>query len=74
MDELMTSIPFKGCQLKWDAHEPWGVPADELVRAFNPSVFTSGYIKSETSHTLSKEFPSFRALHIITLSRHPHCN
>lgn len=47
MDELLTSIPFKGCQLKWDPHEPWGVPADELVRAFKPSVFTSGYVKSE---------------------------
>lgn len=47
MDELMTSIPAKGCQLKWDPHEPWGVPADELVRGFKPSVFTSGYIKSK---------------------------
>ena len=48
MDELLTVIPFKGCQLKWDPHEPWGVPADELIRGFKPSVFTSGYVKSET--------------------------
>ncbi len=47
MDELMTVIPFKGCQLKWAPHEPWGVPADELIREFKPSVFTSGYVKSE---------------------------
>ncbi|CAL8464438.1 g3973 [Coccomyxa elongata] len=44
-DELLTQIPYRGCQLKWDPHEPWGVPADELTKNFQPSVFTSGYIK-----------------------------
>ena len=46
-DELLTQIPYRGCQLKWDPHEPWGVPADELTKNFQPSVFTSGYIKSK---------------------------
>lgn len=46
-DELLTQIPYRGCQLKWDPHEPWGVPADELTKNFQPSMFTSGYIKSE---------------------------
>ncbi len=54
MDELMTVIPFKGCQLKWAPHEPWGVPADELIREFKPSVFTSGYVKSESLLTRSR--------------------
>ena len=50
MDELLTSIPYRGCQLKWDPHEPWGVPADEMIREFRPSTFTSGYIKRELLH------------------------
>ena len=53
MDELLTSIPYRGCQLKWDPHEPWGVPADEMIREFRPSTFTSGYIKSELLHLFS---------------------
>ena len=52
MDELLTSIPYRGCQLKWDPHEPWGVPADEMIREFRPSTFTSGYIKRELLHPL----------------------
>ena len=53
MDELLTSLPYRGCQLKWDPHEPWGVPADEMVREFRPSTFTSGYIKSELPHPVA---------------------
>ncbi|KAK9903381.1 hypothetical protein WJX75_004474 [Coccomyxa subellipsoidea] len=44
-DELLTQIPYRGCQLKWNPHEPWGVPSDELTKSFQPSVSTSGYIK-----------------------------
>lgn len=46
-DELLTQIPYHGCQLKWDPHEPWGVPADELSKDFRPSVLVTGYVKSE---------------------------
>ena len=46
-DELLSAIPYHGCQLKWEPHEPWGVPTQELAKSFKPSVFTSGYIKRE---------------------------
>ena len=47
VDELLASVPFHGCQMKWEPHEPWGVPTQELAKSFKPSVFMSGYIKRE---------------------------
>ena len=46
-DELLTHIPYRGCQLKWDPHEPWGVPTQELAKGYAPSMYTTGYLKRE---------------------------
>ena len=46
-DELLSAIPYRGCQLKWDPHEPWGVPTQELAKGYAPSMYTTGYLKRE---------------------------
>lgn len=71
LDELLTSIPYRGCQLKWEPHEPWGMPTLEVARSFKPSAYTSGYVKSEPiKHLACPDFLSFQMHMVLLLMSH----
>lgn len=43
-DEQDNWVPEKGCQLKWEPRQPWGIPQGQGLLS-RPSTYASGYVK-----------------------------
>ena len=54
-DDRGQEIPFKGCQLKNEPMQAWGLPSARMAESMKVANSYSGYIKREASSALSQE-------------------